>query len=113
MTNKPFYFIMLGGLLFFLALVFIVGVKPANDTTNQAPAEEVAFDPSAAATSCFGCHGGNLEGTAGGPSLIGLSLSADEVAEIIKNGRGSMPAGMFKGTDEEILALANWVLEHK
>lgn len=117
MTNKPFYIIMLGGLVLFLGFVFFVGVK-SNDETAKPP-EPVAFDPAAAyAKSCVACHGGNLEGTAGAPSLVGLTLTADEVADIIKNGKpadqfNGMPPGMFKGTDEEIQALANWVLEHK
>lgn len=111
MTNKPFYLIMLGGLLVFAALILIVGVK--DEATNEAAVEEVPFDPVAAAASCFGCHGSNLEGTAAAPGLVGLSLSAEEIADIIKNGVGQMPAGMFKGTDEEVLALANWILEQK
>ncbi len=113
MTNKPFYLIMLGGLLLFAALILLVGVKPADEVTNEAPVEEVAFDPAAAAASCFGCHGNNLEGTAATPSLLGLTLTAEEIADVIKNGKGQMPAGMYKGTDAEVLALANWILEQK
>lgn len=119
MTNKPFYLIMLSGLLFFLALVAFVGIK-SNDETAQPPVEETAFDPAGAyAASCVACHGGNLEGGMG-PSLVGLALTAEEVADIIQNGRPpsdkyptGMPAGVFKGSEEDRLALANWILEHK
>ncbi len=119
MTNKPFYLIMLGGFLFFLALVFFVGANNNDESANQAPVEEVPFDPAAAySSSCLMCHGGNLEGNAGAPTLVGLTLSADEISDIIKNGKpadkfNGMPGGMFKGTDEEVSALANWILEHK
>lgn len=79
-----------------------------------------AFDAAGAyAASCVACHGGNLEGGVG-PSLVGLSLSAEEVAAIIQNGIPAsdkfptgMPAGVFKGSEEDRLALANWILDHK
>lgn len=113
MTNRPFYIIMLGGLLFFLGLVFFVGLNEGDDQTEQAPVEEVTFDPAAQyAASCASCHGANLEG-AYGPSLIGLSYSAEEIADIMVNGIGDMPANMFNGSEEDRLALANWILEHK
>lgn len=84
----------------------------AGDTPGT---EQATFDPAAAyAASCLMCHGDNLEGTAAAPSLTGLTLSAEEVSDIIQNGKPPrMPGGMFKGSDDERLALANWVLEHK
>lgn len=114
MTNRPFYIIMLGGLLFFLGLVFFVGVNEGDDQTEPTPVEEVAFDPAAQyAASCAMCHGANLEGMGTAPSLIGLSLSAEEIAEIMVKGQGQMPPNMFNGPEEDRLALANWILEHK
>ncbi len=77
------------------------------------------FDPAAAyAASCLSCHGGNLEGTAFAPTLVGLTLSAEEISDIIQNGKppekfNGMMGGMFKGSEEERLTLANWILEHK
>lgn len=71
------------------------------------------FDGAAAAKNCLTCHGANLEGTPAGPTLVGLTYSVDEVADIIKKGKGTMPPGMFTGTDEEVQALASWILEHQ
>lgn len=80
-----------------------------EDTTDQ----NAAFDPAAQyATSCLSCHGANLEGGFG-PKLSGLTLSADEIAAIMVDGKGQMPKNVFAGTEEERLALANWILEHK
>jgi mono/diheme cytochrome c family protein len=113
MTRKPFYFIMLGGLVLFLLLVFLV--PDSNEPEDQAgeTPEEVTFDPAQAfATSCSGCHGKELEGVTG-PSLIGLTYKPEEIAEIMTKGKGGMPPNMFTGTEEEKLALANWILEHK
>lgn len=61
------------------------------------------------AGTCAGCHGNNLEGGAGGPSLISTGLSVEEIVDVIVNGRGGMPAGMFNGTEEELQILAEYI----
>lgn len=60
--------------------------------------------------SCIGCHGGELEGTGAGPTLIGTEHTAEEIADIAVNGIGGMPADMFQGTDEELEQLVNFIL---
>ncbi|MCA1063171.1 c-type cytochrome [Rossellomorea sp. AcN35-11] len=58
---------------------------------------------------CINCHGENLQGGAG-PSLVATGLSPEEVADIAKNGQPpGMPAGLFKGTDEELDKLAEFI----
>ncbi len=57
---------------------------------------------------CIGCHGGNLEG-ASGPALTGTGLSPEEIAKIAVEGKGAMPANAFKGTDEELEQLTNFI----
>ncbi|NMH68839.1 cytochrome C oxidase Cbb3 [Bacillus sp. RO3] len=58
---------------------------------------------------CINCHGENLQGGAG-PSLVATGLSPEEVADIAKNGLPpGMPAGLFKGTDEELDKLAEFI----
>ncbi|MBK3493311.1 cytochrome c [Viridibacillus sp. YIM B01967] len=73
-----------------------------------------AFDPEAAvAKSCVACHGENLEG-GGGPNLHGTGLSADEVKEILHNGKGGMPAGILKAESEaNIEAVAKYIADLK
>lgn len=63
-----------------------------GDTT--AHAEEVLNQ------SCISCHGQNLEGGMG-PALndVGGRYSADEIREIIENGKGQMPGGLISGED--------------
>lgn len=65
------------------------------------------------ANNCASCHGNNLEGNVG-PNLtkIGSKYSSEEIQEIIKNGKGQMPAGILK-EDEEIVAVADWLAEKK
>ncbi|MBE3563711.1 MAG: cytochrome c [Hydrogenibacillus schlegelii] len=118
MTRKPFYFLMLGGTVLLLLLVFFVYL-PTKGKGPAAEGETAAnFDPQAAfQQSCASCHGQDLKGTPAAPSLVGLNLSVDEVVDIITNGRkgsmGVMPPGMFNGSDAEKKALAEWVLSHK
>lgn len=61
------------------------------------------------ANTCLTCHGENLQGGPAAPSLVGTGLSPEEIADIAKNGKGNMPAGIFKGTDEELKKLAEFV----
>lgn len=62
---------------------------------------------------CMSCHGDALQGGAAGPSLIGIERSAEEIATIAKEGLEGdpgMPAGMFKGTDEELEQLVQFIM---
>jgi menaquinol-cytochrome c reductase cytochrome b/c subunit len=72
------------------------------DTTSEG--YQVASDQT-----CLTCHGENLQGSAAAPSLIGLDLTAEEIADIAKNGKNKMPAGIFKGTDEELGKLTEFI----
>ncbi|WP_456278560.1 c-type cytochrome [Bacillus sp. AK128] len=77
--------------------------------------EEVPIDTEAEgyaileANTCLSCHGNNLAGTSSGVSLIGTGLTPEEIADIAVNGQGNMPAGIFKGTDEELQILAEFI----
>ncbi|WP_249871307.1 cytochrome c551 [Oceanobacillus saliphilus] len=57
---------------------------------------------------CAACHGADLSGGAG-PELaqVGSKYSADEIAEIITNGIGSMPP--MNVTGEDLDELSNWL----
>ncbi|PAQ16181.1 cytochrome C oxidase Cbb3 [Bacillaceae bacterium SAOS 7] len=58
---------------------------------------------------CINCHGDTLAGGAAGPTLVGTGLSPEEVSKIAKEGRGAMPAGMYKGNDEDLAKLAEFI----
>ncbi|MFC2947253.1 cytochrome c551 [Virgibacillus sediminis] len=74
-------------------------------TVDTASAEEIYQN------NCASCHGGDLSGGAG-PDLtsVGAEYSAEEIADIIQNGKGSMPAqDQVSAEDRE--TLANWLAE--
>ncbi|WLV23429.1 c-type cytochrome [Aciduricibacillus chroicocephali] len=59
--------------------------------------------------SCASCHGAELEGGGAAPSLIGIEQTPEEIADIAKNGIGSMPPGVFKGSDQELKQLVDFI----
>jgi menaquinol-cytochrome c reductase cytochrome b/c subunit len=77
--------------------------------------KEVAIDKEAEGykimekQTCLTCHGENLQGGPAAPALTEVTLSPEEIADVAKNGKGSMPAGVFKGTDEELKTLSEFI----
>ncbi|MGE7952754.1 c-type cytochrome [Lysinibacillus xylanilyticus] len=65
------------------------------------------------AKTCIGCHAADLKGGPAAPALVGNKLTAEEVEDIIHNGRGGMPPGQFHGTDEEAKQLAEFIASLK
>jgi mono/diheme cytochrome c family protein len=75
-----------------------------------------AGDPKALfAANCAGCHTLAAAGANGtvGPNLDQLSLTADRIAEQIRTGGGGMPPFEGQLTDEQIQALAEFVVENR
>lgn len=107
------------GLIFFMSLYGIdqkkeiAGADEEGNTNEPAASED--FDPeSFVQGQCISCHGGDLTGGGIGPNLHGLSLSQEELHDIIKNGKGDMmPAFASKATDEQIDQLAEYILSLK
>ncbi|ASB88723.1 c-type cytochrome [Bacillus sonorensis] len=60
---------------------------------------------------CISCHGDNMQGGAAGPSLVDSGLSPEEIAKIAKEGKGQMPAGVFKGNDKQLKELSKFISE--
>ena len=60
---------------------------------------------------CGSCHVLEVAGTTGtiGPSLDGAGVSADDVATIVTDGRGSMPAFGGELDEAQIQAVAKFV----
>ena len=105
------------GLIFFMSLY---GLEQKQDIASQdenGKTDEVAveadFDGAVAQGKCIGCHGGSLEGGMGGaaPGLVGTSLSKDEIAKVIIEGKGSMPPGIIPA--EQADAMAEYILSLK
>lgn len=107
------------GLIFFLSLEGVnneaeIAEEHAGEENGEAAegegGEEAAgdFDPEAhAQASCVSCHGSSYEGGVG-PSLVGTSLSQEEIEDILINGKGTMPAGTVP--EENATEMAEWVL---
>lgn len=105
------------GLIFFMSLY---GLDQKAEISGEGNTEGVGetFNPedyAIAQAKCISCHGGNLEGGMGGaaPSLHNLSLSKDEIVDILKNGvpGTSMPAGTVPA--EHMEEMADWLLTLK
>ncbi|QRG67214.1 YqzM family protein [Brevibacillus choshinensis] len=107
------------GILFLVFLIALVGSiifppKHGEEAAGGAGAPTANIDAAAIfKQNCSSCHGQNLEGIVG-PNLtkIGAQLSKDDIAKIIKEGKGGMPPGMLK-KQPEIQAVAQWLSEHK
>ncbi|MCM3079687.1 cytochrome c551 [Brevibacillus invocatus] len=93
--------------------------QPATETpSTEAPstAPSGSYDAATAEAlyknTCAGCHGQTLEGAVG-PNLqkVGGTMSKDQILEVLKNGKGSMPPGLAKGDDAETLAA--WLADKK
>lgn len=84
----------------------------ANKPVPESAVEIDTEDPGYAVyeNSCMSCHGGELEGSPSAPALTGVEYTAEEIAQISKEGIGAMPAGVFQGTDEELEQLAEFIV---
>ncbi|HLR65671.1 cytochrome c551 [Virgibacillus alimentarius] len=82
------------------------GAEEEGGTVDTAAAEEI-FE-----SNCASCHGADLSGGAG-PDLTkaGADHSADEIKDIIQNGKGSMPAQQV--SEDDATTLADWLAEKK
>jgi cytochrome c550 len=106
--------------IFGIGLMFLFSFKGIGDREELASGgeEEQTEDVASASPeeiytkSCISCHGQNYEGGAG-PALAGIGdkLSADDIKETIKSGKGIMPAGLVP--DEKLDEMAKWVSEIK
>lgn len=117
--ERRFYRRPLTSLFMFIGLVSVVYltyasvVAHAHDVANQQASQEapaaVSEDASpgeklyASQQSCISCHAADMSGGFG-PALtaVGSKYNADQIKDIIVNGKGQMPAGQFQGTEEEL-----------
>lgn len=79
----------------------------SDDGGETSPAETVYKK------NCASCHGQDLEGGMGpGLATIGSDYSAEEIDEIIREGKGDMPA-QPKVDDDDREMLAEWLAAKK
>lgn len=106
------------------ALIYLTWESVANHDWEKAATQgeirdEVEFDMESegyqiyAESSCISCHGNSFEGGLG-PALSDTGLSADEIYNIAVDGiEPDMPGDTFKGTDEELQILSEYISELK
>jgi cytochrome c551 len=92
--------------IFLAAMLVFTGCSSSEETstTSEPAAEPAAGGEDIAAfvkSSCAGCHGSDLKGGMA-PALVGTALSKDEIVNILKNGKGSMPGGLAAGKEEQV-----------
>ncbi|REB09911.1 cytochrome C oxidase Cbb3 [Sporosarcina sp. BI001-red] len=106
-------------LLAFAAMFYLTWESVVNHDWDKAAAqgaivEEVEFDETAPGyelykgSSCIGCHGDQFQGGLGLP-LTDTGLSPEEIEKIAHEGRGSMPAGQWDGSDEDLATMADFI----
>jgi len=99
---------------------YVASVAANQQAIDQAGQQQggnaSADDPKALFTeNCAGCHTFAAAGTKGtiGPNLDQSALTADRIAEQIRNGGGGMPPFEGQLTDEQIQALAEFIFENR
>lgn len=106
-------------LLAFASIFYLTWESVTNHDWEQAAAqgeirEEVEFDETAEGyelyqgSSCIGCHGDQFQGGLGLP-LTDTGLSPEEIVTIAHDGIGTMPAGQWDGSDEDLQTMAEFI----
>jgi PQQ-dependent dehydrogenase (methanol/ethanol family) len=94
-----------------MAMVAALSTHAAQAMAPEAEAPAINA-PAQFASTCALCHGGDAQGTDRAPALLNnrqlRALSESDIADIIKNGRGNMPAFSNLAT-ADILQLAHFV----
>ncbi|MGY0691762.1 c-type cytochrome [Virgibacillus sp. FSP13] len=85
------------------------------EANKPVPTSNVEIDKDSAGykvfeSNCMTCHGEDLQGGGAAPSLIGIDHSKEEIMKIAQEGIGDMPPGVFKGSDEELNDLAEFIV---
>ncbi|MFP7492355.1 cytochrome c [Terribacillus saccharophilus] len=78
----------------------------SNDDAAETPQESYE-------NNCSMCHGQDLSGGNGGPSLddVASKYTTEELVDIMENGKGGMPAGQAEG--EEAEKIAEWLQDQQ
>lgn len=114
MQNKPvIFFISLMTLALILVITYQLKTNPFDQSALSR--KSVAESPHPQDNSialftqyCANCHGSFGEGRGINPSLKGTKLAHDQIAQLIRNGKGEMPA-FNKLTDEQVHQLVTLV----
>jgi cytochrome c551 len=86
-----------------------------DETTTGATGDEAADGREVFVANCGSCHAFADAGTTGtiGPDLDQLSVDAAAVEAQVRNGGGGMPAFEGELSDDEIVAVSNYVVNER
>lgn len=111
----PFLLIMILGISV-MSLMSFKGIGDMKEIASEKEGGKEKTEEAAAAPEelyqqkgCIACHGGDYQGVGSNPALIGVAdrLSHDEIADILVNGKGTMPEGLL--TEEQAPEMAEWL----
>ncbi len=109
----PFLMIMVFGIGLIFALSLIGNTDDRQASGGKNGGNSIALTPEEIySQSCYQCHGENYEGGAG-PELVGVGdrLSAEEIRDVLVNGRGIMQGGLVpEGNLDEMV---DWLMTLK
>lgn len=79
--------------------------KPDNNAGEETVATQASIEQGekVAKTSCITCHGADLTGDMG-PNLHNLSLTKEEIIDVLVKGGKAMPPATAKGHEEDVAA---------
>lgn len=98
MNNKPLiFFASLMALALILIVIYQLKTDPFKNITGKVVQQESSPHQSGDvialySKNCAVCHGSFGQGQGDNPSLKGTSLSHDQIAQMIRNGKGRMPS---------------------
>lgn len=98
-----------------LGLVIALGLEEGGQTAGAPPTTQPSRNAVGeqlfASQGCAGCHTLSAAGASGtvGPNLDETQLSEEEIATVVSNGRGAMPAFSDRLSADEIAAVAAYV----
>ncbi|WP_408863341.1 c-type cytochrome [Aneurinibacillus thermoaerophilus] len=85
--------------------------KAGGGESAAAPTGGTAEEGKTIANQCMACHGQDLNGGAGAPTLHGVvdKLKPEGVAEVLKNGRGGMPPIGASWSDQQMSSMIEYL----
>ncbi len=100
-TSRALLSLLAGGLVLSLGLAFSgIGVQKEGEQAEVAAptAEEIQ---ALVQSACTSCHGADVKGGAAAPTLHNLDqkYDQDEIATILRSGKGGMPGGLVPGNE--------------
>lgn len=100
-TAKMFLPIAAVSILLAVVLGFVGANFQGNESAEGGEEAGTTEMPIFIQNNCTTCHGNDLQGMSGIPNLHQTELSKEEIINVLKNGKGNMPADLIPGKEEQ------------